>query len=148
MLAMMQSLVIRQANEQEDAPDEPQVQPAANATMEGSLQLKILQILQEMQATQNAGHDNADRHNEGGGNLNVTRDIIGTGFETRTVKRQIKPHSNEQTNRSTAGRTAHAITNRARATGRRRDIRIIRRWQTGLGGSNAFCGQLNAANAE
>ena len=39
MLAMMQNLVIGQVNEQEDVTDEPLVQPAANATIEGNLQL-------------------------------------------------------------------------------------------------------------
>ena len=48
--------------------------PAANATMEGSVQLKMLQILQEIQAAQNAGHNNSERDNEGGGNRNNTRD--------------------------------------------------------------------------
>ena len=44
----MQHLVIGQAHEQEDVQDEPPVYPAANATMEVSVQLKMLQILQEM----------------------------------------------------------------------------------------------------
>ena len=34
----------------------------------------MLQILQEMQATKNAGHNNAERNNEGRENRNVTRD--------------------------------------------------------------------------
>ena len=74
MLAMMQNLVIGQMNEQEDAPDESLVQPAANATIEVSLQLQMLQILHQMQATQNAGHSNDNSNNEGGGSRNVNRD--------------------------------------------------------------------------
>ena len=74
MVAMMQNLVIKQVNKQEDTPDDPQVQPAANAMMEGSFQLQMLRILQEMQATQNTGHNNADSNNGSGGNWNVNRD--------------------------------------------------------------------------
>ena len=86
MLAMMQNLVIGQANEQEDAPDEPQVQPAANSTMEGSLQLQMLRILQKMQVTQNEGHNKADSHNGGGGNRNVNRDNSRDRSQNRNKK--------------------------------------------------------------
>ena len=48
--------------------------PTANATIEGSVQLKMLQVLQEMQAVQNVGHDNAGQTNEGCRNRNITRD--------------------------------------------------------------------------
>ena len=34
----------------------------------------MLQILQEIQATQNVGHRNAECHNEGGGNRDITHD--------------------------------------------------------------------------
>ena len=54
-----------------------------------------------------------------------TGTTIGTGTETGTRRPQITPHSNAQTNRSTAGRTAYAITSRARVTGRRRATRPI-----------------------
>ena len=86
MLAMMQKLVIKQVNEQKGVPDEPQVQPATNATMEGSLQLQMLRILQKMQVTQNEGHNKADSHNGGGGNRNVNRDNSRDRSQNRNKK--------------------------------------------------------------
>ena len=50
----------RTAPGQEDEPDKPLVYPAANDTIEGSVQLKMLQILQEIVAAQNVGHNNAE----------------------------------------------------------------------------------------
>ena len=63
---------------------------------------------------------------------------IGIGVETRTIKHQITPHSNEQTNQSTVGHMAYVITNREHAAKRRWDIRIMRRWKTGWGVQTLF----------
>ena len=46
----------------------------------------MLKILQEMQATQKAGHNNAERHNEGGGIETSPVTTIGAGVKTGTVK--------------------------------------------------------------
>ena len=100
----------------------------------------MLKILQEMQATQKAGHNNAERHNEGGGIETSPVTTIGAGVKTGTVKHQITSYSNEQKNRSTIGSTAYAITNQVHATGRHRDIRIMRLWQIGWGAQTLFVG--------
>ena len=116
--------------------------------MEGSFQLQMLRILQEMQATQNTGHNNADNDNGGWSNQNVNRD----NDRDRSQNWNKKTPDNaafQQAEKSEYCWTHSAFNHKSgacnrKAPGHNTSAMLANR----MGGSNAFCGKLNAANAE
>lgn len=144
MLAMMQNLVTGH----EPPEDETPVQPAANAAIEGNVQMQMLQILREMQAAQNAGNTNGGSDNERGRNRNRNRDTNGD----RSRNRNRKTPDNASFQRAdkseycwTHGACNHktGACNR-KAPGHKNNATFANR----MSGSNAFCTPVNGANEE